>query len=110
MGTHPHLVQQVLYDESAGTLVAYSLGDFYGDGSRGGTNYSIILDVEITKDDERRTTKVTGYSYTPIYTVCAAKAWTAYSGWCASSRPCRPMTAISWINTPKLAIRIWPIP
>ena len=69
LGTHPHLVQQVLYDESAGTLVAYSLGDFYGDGTRGGTNYSIILDVEITKDAERKTTKVTGYSYTPIYTV-----------------------------------------
>ena len=74
LGTHPHLVQQVLYDESAGTLVAYSLGDFYGDGSRGGTNYSIILDVEITKDDERRTTKVTGYSYTPIYTVVRSQS------------------------------------
>ena len=74
LGTHPHLVQQVLYDESAGTLVAYSLGDFYGDGSRGGTNYSIILDVEITKDAERRTTKVTGYSYTPIYTVVRSQS------------------------------------
>ena len=69
LGTHPHLVQEIAYDESAGTLVAYSLGDFYGDGTRGGTNYSIILDVEITKDSERKTTKVTGYSYTPIYTV-----------------------------------------
>ena len=78
LGTHPHLVQQVLYDESAGTLVAYSLGDFYGDGSRGGTNYSIILDVEITKDAERRTTKVTGYSYTPIYTVSEAESADGY--------------------------------
>ena len=69
IGTHPHLVQEVAYDETAGTLVAYSLGDFFGDAARGGTNYSIILDVEITKDNVKGTTRVTGYSYTPIYTV-----------------------------------------
>lgn len=74
LGTHPHLVQEVAFDQSAGTLVAYSLGDFYGDGTRGGTNYSIILDVEITKDTEKRTTKVTGYSYTPIYTVTGSQS------------------------------------
>ena len=50
LGTHPHTVQAIEYDELAGTLVAYSLGDFFGDASRGGTNYSIILDLEITKD------------------------------------------------------------
>ena len=38
IGTHPHLVQEVKYDETAGTLVAYSLGDFFGDAARGGTN------------------------------------------------------------------------
>lgn len=69
IGTHPHLVQQIAYDETAGTLVAYSLGDFFGDAARGGTNYSIILDVEITKDNVKGITRVTGYSYTPIYTV-----------------------------------------
>ena len=74
LGTHPHLVQQVEYDQSAGTLVAYSLGDFYGDGTRKGTNYSIILDVEITKYADKKTTKVTGYSYTPIYTVVGSQA------------------------------------
>lgn len=74
LGTHPHLVQEVAFDETAGTLVAYSLGDFFGDGTRGGTNYSIILDVEITKDTEKRTTKVTGYSYTPIYTVTGSQS------------------------------------
>lgn len=78
LGTHPHLVQEVAYDETAGTLVAYSLGDFYGDGTRGGTNYSIILDVEITKDTEKKTTKVTGYSYTPIYTVTRAQTADGY--------------------------------
>lgn len=69
IGTHPHLVQPIVYDEAAGTLVAYSLGDFFGDAERGGTNYSIILDIEITKDSGTGVTKVTDYSYTPIYTV-----------------------------------------
>ncbi len=68
-GTHPHLVQKIEFNEQAGTLVAYSLGDFYGDAVRGGTNYSIILDVEITKDPAAGTTKVTDFSYTPIYTL-----------------------------------------
>lgn len=69
IGTHSHTLQPIVYDQAAGTLVAYSLGDFFGDASRGGTNYSIILDIEITKDSAAGTTKVTGYSYTPIYTV-----------------------------------------
>ena len=74
IGTHPHLVQKIDYNEKNGTLVAYSLGDFYGDAARGGTNYSIVLDVEITRDSDAGTTKVTGYSYTPIYTVTKAQS------------------------------------
>ena len=69
LGTHPHTVQEIDYDAAAGTLVAYSLGDFFGDATRGGTNYSIILDVEITKDSASGATRVTGFSYTPIYTL-----------------------------------------
>ncbi len=69
LGTHSHLVQKVDFDPLAGTLVAYSLGDFYGDGTRGGSNYSIILDLEITKDTDTNTTRVTGWDYTPIYTL-----------------------------------------
>ena len=80
IGTHPHTVQAIEYDALAGTLVAYSLGDFFGDASRGGTNYSIILDLEITKDSSTGTTKVTNYSYTPIYTVSEAE--TAYGYRC----------------------------
>ena len=68
-GSHPHLVHQIDFDEEAGTIVAYSLGDFFGDGERGGTNYSIILDVEVTKDYDTGVTKVTDYSYVPIYTL-----------------------------------------
>ena len=68
IGTHPHMVQAIEYDAAAGTLVAYSLGDFFGDASRAGTNYSIILDMEITKDAATGITRVTDYDYTPIYT------------------------------------------
>lgn len=69
IGTHPHTLQPIDYDQVAGTLVAYSLGDFFGDAERGGTNYSIVLDIEITKDSASGVAKVTDYSYTPIYTV-----------------------------------------
>ena len=78
IGTHPHTVQAIEYDALAGTLVAYSLGDFFGDASRGGTNYSIILDLEITKDSSTGTTKVTSYSYTPIYTVSEVETADGY--------------------------------
>lgn len=69
IGSHPHLLQEISYDEESGRLVAYSLGDFFGDGTKGGTSYSIILDVEITMDNTTRDTRVTGYSVTPIYTL-----------------------------------------
>ncbi len=69
IGTHPHRVHWVDFDKAAGTLVAYSLGDFFGDATAGGSNYSIILDLEITKDNHAGVTRVTDYSYTPIYTL-----------------------------------------
>lgn len=69
LGSHSHLLQKIVFDQKAGTLVAYSLGDFLGDAEHAGTNYSIILNVEVTKNGETGETKVTGYSYTPIYTV-----------------------------------------
>ena len=69
IGTHPHLVQKIELDQKTGKLVAYSLGDFYGDATLGGSNYSIILDIEVTKDEDLKTTKVTNFSYIPIYTL-----------------------------------------
>lgn len=68
VGTHSHYVQAVKYEESAGTLVAYSLGDFYGDADRNGTNYSIVLNLEVTKNNQTGKAKITGYDCTPIYT------------------------------------------
>ncbi len=69
LGTHSHRVQPIVFDEEKGTLVAYSLGDFFGDATAAGSNYSIVLDIEITRDTENDTVAVTGYSYTPIYTL-----------------------------------------
>ena len=74
IGSHPHMVQKIEFDEEQGTLIAYSLGDFYGDASRDGTYYSILLDLEITKDPDMGTTKVTDFSYTPLFTVKETEA------------------------------------
>lgn len=69
IGTHPHYVQKLEFDKESGAFVAYSLGDFFGDATRAGSEYSIILDLEITKNHDTGETKVTNYSYTPIFTV-----------------------------------------
>ena len=68
LGTHPHYVQEVVFDRKAGTVVAYSLGDFLGDRERAGTEYGIVLDLEITKDNKEGTAKITNCTYTPIFT------------------------------------------
>ena len=72
IGTHSHLVQKIDFDEASGQLVAYSLGDFFGDAKRSGTQYSIILDLEITKNYDTGITRITDFSYTPIYTLSEA--------------------------------------
>ena len=69
VGSHPHLVQRIDYDPIAGTLVAYSLGDFFGDAVMAGTNYSIVLDLEITRDNATGEVYLSGYDYTPIFTL-----------------------------------------
>ena len=69
IGTHPHYVQQMSLDEETGRFVAYSLGDFFGGAARAGSEYSVLLDLEITQEHRSGRTKITGYSYTPIFTV-----------------------------------------
>ena len=69
VGTHSHYVQKIEYNKGNNTFVAYSLGDFLGDAKRAGTEYSVILDLEITKDNDTGKTTISGYSYTPIFTV-----------------------------------------
>ena len=89
IGTHPHYVQQMTLDQESGMFIAYSLGDFFGDATKGGTEYSVILDLEITKNNETGETKITNFSFTPIFTVSdegklrvvrIAEAMTAYDG------------------------------
>ena len=62
------------FDPATGHFVAYSLGDFLGDAERAGTEYSVILDLEITKNNTTGHTQVTGYSYTPIFTLTDGNA------------------------------------
>ena len=69
IGTHPHYVQSIEYSQQTGTFVAYSLGDFFGDATTAGTEYSIMVDLEITKDNETGVTKITGYTHIPLFTV-----------------------------------------
>ncbi len=69
IGTHSHYLHKMEYDPEAGTFVAYSLGDFFGDAPKSGSEYSVVLDLEITKSAETGETKITGYDYTPIFTV-----------------------------------------
>ena len=69
IGTHPHFVQKMVFDQEAGTFVAYSLGDLISDADRSGTQYSVVLDLEITKNLRNGKTSIANFSYTPIYTV-----------------------------------------
>jgi poly-gamma-glutamate synthesis protein (capsule biosynthesis protein) len=69
LGTHSHMVHRIDYNEAEGTLVAYSLGDFFGDAAKAGTNYSFIIDIQITRDNEMATTKIDNFTLIPIYTL-----------------------------------------
>ena len=72
LGTHSHMLHEVDFNEDENTLVAYSLGDFFGDGTKSGTAYSVILDIQITRDNDMGTTKIDGFTVTPIYTLSEA--------------------------------------
>ncbi len=67
IGTHSHQVGSVVYDEENRTLVAYSLGDFYGDATLTGSYYSILLRLQITKDLDSGYTVITGWEHIPLY-------------------------------------------
>ena len=69
IGTHPHYVHKMELDPTTGTFIAYSLGDFFGDATTAGSEYSAVLDLEITKDNNTGKTVISQYSYTPVFTV-----------------------------------------
>ena len=66
LGTHSHLLQEMELDEN-GVFTAYSLGDFLSDAERSGSGYSVVLELEITKNHPPGITEITDWSYTPIY-------------------------------------------
>ncbi len=74
VGTHPHVVQRVAFDEEKGTVVAYSLGDLLGPGEHTGSNYSILLNLQVTKNDLTGEVKLTGCTYEPVYTLSPAES------------------------------------
>lgn len=69
IGTHSHYAQQIKYDPEAGTVVAYSLGDLFSGGEKSGSQYSVLLQLQITKDHTTGQTRITGCDYVPIYTL-----------------------------------------
>ena len=69
IGTHPHYVQAMEFDQENGTFVAYSLGDLLSDGETAGTEYGVVLELEITKDNLTGETRITNYSYTSTFNV-----------------------------------------
>ena len=83
IGTHPRYVQGLSHNTETGQFLAYSLGSLLPsypekDTSKDsalnfnpvqGTEYSIHLDLEITKSAATGETKITGYSYTPLFSV-----------------------------------------
>lgn len=69
LGTHSHYVQKMDFDPDSGKFVAYSLGDFIGDAQRAGTEYGVVLDLEIEKNNRTGQTKIIGFDYTPTFTV-----------------------------------------
>ena len=52
IGTHSHCLQQIDFDKDKGTLVAYSLGDFWGDAERSASSYSVVLKLLISKNEQ----------------------------------------------------------
>ena len=69
VGTHPYYVKKIDFDEKRGTVVAYSLGDLVSDGKKGSPKYSVLLDLEITKNSKTGAVKITGVDYEPVYHV-----------------------------------------
>ena len=69
LGTHSHYLQKMMFDAAEGTFYTYSLGDFFSDAQRSGTEYTVILEVELTKSGETGKTRVTDFNYTPIFNV-----------------------------------------
>lgn len=67
IGTHPHYLHEMTYDPESDFFVAYSLGDFFGDATTAGTEYSVLLELTVTRDDSTGITRLESYRYTPTF-------------------------------------------
>lgn len=67
IGTHSRHVQKMGFEDQDGMFVAYSLGDFMVDRENVTTGYSVLLDLEITRDGATGQVRITGYDYVPVY-------------------------------------------
>lgn len=67
IGTHSKYVQTMGFDKETGMFIAYSLGDFLGDGKDTGTEYSALLQLQITKNGRTGETTITDFDAVPIY-------------------------------------------
>ena len=74
LGGHAHVLQpmelRTLDDEDGGThqgFVCYSLGNFISSQNYDLTDTTVVLTLELTKDNETGVTEVTDYSYVPMF-------------------------------------------
>ncbi|MBQ3251904.1 MAG: CapA family protein [Oscillospiraceae bacterium] len=68
LGTHSHYVQKMELD-AQGRFIAYSLGDFLGDGTRAGSEYSVILNLTVEKNNKTGNTVIKSFDYVPTFIV-----------------------------------------
>ena len=73
-GSHPHVLQPmekrtvILEDCTAkDCFVIYSLGNFISGQTKDNTRNSVILDIQITKNEKTNETSIDSVSYVPIY-------------------------------------------
>lgn len=74
IGTHSHMVGELKTDTvtledgtSKDVLTAYDLGNFYAETTKPGTQVSLVLNLEFTRNNWTGKTTLTDYSYTPVY-------------------------------------------
>ena len=114
LGGHPHVLQPMELrtlerdgEEKQG-FVCYSLGNFISSQTYALTDTTVILALELTRDNKTGITQVTDYSYTPMYMLNRRKSDLFCS---TSAKSCQPvMTQKSRINAAgrwKAATRYW---
>ena len=74
IGTHSHMVGELKTDTitleggtSKDVLTAYDLGNFYAESTKPGTQMSLVLELEFTRNNWTDKTTLTNYSYTPVF-------------------------------------------